>query len=54
MMGRESAGFPQFVHTGADASIVIPMKSEMRSLNIAVSAAMIVGEALRQNNLSQF
>lgn len=48
MMGRESAGFPDYVHKAADQSLLIPMKKEMRSLNIAVSAAMIVGEALRQ------
>jgi len=48
LMGRESAGVPAHVHAAADARITIPMRPGMRSLNIAVSAAMIAGEALRQ------
>jgi tRNA (cytidine/uridine-2'-O-)-methyltransferase len=36
------------VHEAADARVLIPMQPGMRSLNIAVSAAMILGEALRQ------
>ncbi len=48
--GRESAGVPDIVHDAADARIVIPMASGMRSLNLAVSAAMVLGEALRQLN----
>jgi len=48
MMGRESAGVPDEVHHAADARILIPMQAGTRSLNIAVSAAMILGEALRQ------
>lgn len=48
MMGRESAGVPKEVHQAADARILIPMQQGTRSLNIAVSAAMILGEALRQ------
>ncbi len=48
LMGRESAGVPPEVHHAADARIIIPMHPETRSLNIAVSAAMMVGEALRQ------
>lgn len=48
MMGRESAGVPDEVHGAADARILIPMQQGTRSLNIAVSAAMILGEALRQ------
>lgn len=48
MMGRESAGVPDEVHQAADARILIPMQTGTRSLNIAVSAAMILGEALRQ------
>lgn len=51
MMGRESFGFSENVHMAADKSVVIPMQSKMRSLNVAVSAAMVIGEALRQNNL---
>ncbi len=48
MLGRESAGVPEDVHAAADARILIPLKPEMRSLNIAVAAAMVTGEALRQ------
>jgi tRNA (cytidine/uridine-2'-O-)-methyltransferase len=50
LMGRESAGAPEEVHEAADARVLIPMQPGMRSLNIAVSAAMILGEALRQTN----
>ncbi|GAB6842493.1 tRNA (cytidine/uridine-2'-O-)-methyltransferase [Methylorubrum rhodinum] len=48
MMGRESAGVPDSVHAAANARIFVPMRPGMRSLNVAVSAAMILGEALRQ------
>jgi tRNA (cytidine/uridine-2'-O-)-methyltransferase len=48
MVGRESAGVPDAVHDAADARIVVPMRPGLRSLNVAVSAAMILGEALRQ------
>jgi tRNA (cytidine/uridine-2'-O-)-methyltransferase len=48
LVGRESAGVPDEVHAAADARIVIPMQTGMRSLNVAVTAAMILGEALRQ------
>lgn len=48
MMGRESAGVPDDVHDTADARLLIPMRAGLRSINVAVSAAMILGEALRQ------
>jgi tRNA (cytidine/uridine-2'-O-)-methyltransferase len=48
MVGRESAGVPEDVHAAADARVVIPMRAEVRSLNVAVAAAMVLGEALRQ------
>ncbi|WP_026793049.1 tRNA (cytidine(34)-2'-O)-methyltransferase [Pleomorphomonas oryzae] len=48
LMGRESAGVPEAVHTRADGRIVIPMRPGVRSINVALSAAMIMGEALRQ------
>lgn len=48
MMGRESAGVPEDVHQAADARLLIPMRAGLRSINVAVSAAMILGEALRQ------
>lgn len=48
VLGRESAGAPERVHLAADARILIPMRPDMRSLNVAVAAAMVMGEALRQ------
>jgi len=47
LFGRESAGVPDDVHHRADARVVIPLVAG-RSLNLAVSAAMAIGEALRQ------
>ena len=48
MFGRETAGVPQAVHQAADARLVIPMRPGLRSLNVALAAAMAAGEALRQ------
>lgn len=48
MFGRESAGVPDHVHDNADARILIPMVEGQRSINVALSAAMIAGEAMRQ------
>ena len=48
LMGSESAGVPKHVHERADARIHIPMQTGFRSLNVAVSAGMALGEALRQ------
>ncbi|MGH6926874.1 MAG: tRNA (cytidine(34)-2'-O)-methyltransferase [Dongiaceae bacterium] len=48
LLGRETGGLPADVHAAADARLVIPMKGGMRSLNVAVAAAMVLGEALRQ------
>ncbi len=48
LFGRESAGVPEDVHDTADARLTIPMNGGGRSLNVALSAAMAVGEALRQ------
>lgn len=48
LTGRESAGVPEAVHAAADARLLIPMQPAMRSLNVAVAAAMVLGEALRQ------
>jgi tRNA (cytidine/uridine-2'-O-)-methyltransferase len=50
LLGRESAGVPDTVHELADARITIPMRSGLRSLNVAVAAAMVLGEALRQTD----
>lgn len=48
LLGRESAGVPAKVHDAADEHVLVPMAGGMRSLNVAVAAAMVVGEALRQ------
>lgn len=48
LCGRESSGVPPEVHRSADARLVVPLRPGLRSLNIAVAAAMVLGEALRQ------
>lgn len=48
LFGRESAGVPDAVHDAADARLRIPIREGLRSLNLAVAAALTVGEALRQ------
>ena len=48
MFGRESAGVPDAVHRAADTRIRVPMRPGMRSMNVAMAVAMVVGEALRQ------
>jgi len=48
LLGSESAGVPDDVHAAVDARVTITMASGARSLNIAVAAAMVLGEALRQ------
>ena len=48
MAGRESAGVPEHVHGAADLRVRIPMRRDVRSLNVAVALAMVLGEALRQ------
>ncbi len=50
LFGRESAGVPEHVHDSADARLVIPMVPGARSINLALSVAMVAGEALRQVN----
>jgi len=50
LLGRESAGVPDIVATGADARIRIPMRPGLRSINVALAGAMVVGEALRQTH----
>jgi tRNA (cytidine/uridine-2'-O-)-methyltransferase len=48
MFGSETAGVPEAVHKSADARLKIPMREGLRSLNVAMAAALAVGEALRQ------
>jgi tRNA (cytidine/uridine-2'-O-)-methyltransferase len=48
LAGRESAGVPEEVRAAVNLSLRIPMRRDLRSLNVAVSLAMVLGEALRQ------
>src|SRR5215470_6754304 len=48
LVGRESAGAPSEVHEAAELRVRIPLKAGLRSLNVALAAAMVLGEALRQ------
>jgi tRNA (cytidine/uridine-2'-O-)-methyltransferase len=48
LFGRESAGVPDEVHAAADVRLRVPIRPDMRSLNVAITCAMAVGEALRQ------
>jgi tRNA (cytidine/uridine-2'-O-)-methyltransferase len=48
LVGRESAGVPEAVTADADLRLRIPMRPGLRSLNVAIAAALVVGEALRQ------
>ena len=48
LVGRESAGVPPAVHDAADARLLIPMRPGFRSINVAVAAATVLGEAMRQ------
>ena len=48
LVGRESAGVPEVVHAVAADRVRIPMRSGMRSLNVAVATAIVLTEALRQ------
>ena len=50
MLGRESSGVPESVAQAADERIIIPMNQEARSINQAITGAMVLGEALRQTN----
>ena len=48
MVGRESVGAPPEVHDAAELRVAVPMLPELRSLNVAIAAAMVLSEALRQ------
>jgi len=48
LLGRESAGVPESVHQAADHRLRIPLRPGLRSINVALAAAMVLGEALRQ------
>ena len=48
LVGRESAGVPDEVHRAADARVRVPLEAGLRSLNVAIAAAIVAGEAIRQ------
>ena len=50
LFGRESAGVPNDVHDVVDHRLTIPMKNEVRSINLSSSVALVIGEGLRQIN----
>lgn len=51
LLGRESSGVPPAVQAAAAARVVIPLRPGLRSLNVALAGAMVLGEALRQTGL---
>ena len=51
MFGRESSGVPEILHKTIKNKVKIPMNNKTRSLNVAMSVAIVSAEALRQNNL---
>jgi tRNA (cytidine/uridine-2'-O-)-methyltransferase len=48
LLGQESAGVPDAVRGACAASVRIPLRAEVRSLNVSVAAGIALGEALRQ------
>lgn len=50
LVGRESDGVPQSVHARADGRVQVPIRADTRSLNVVTALALVLGEALRQNN----
>jgi tRNA (cytidine/uridine-2'-O-)-methyltransferase len=51
LVGSETAGVPDAVHDAADLRVRVPMRQELRSLNVALAAAIVLGEALSQTAL---
>ena len=51
LFGRESAGVPESLHKTIKNKVKVPMNKKTRSLNVAMTVAIISAEALRQNNL---
>jgi tRNA (cytidine/uridine-2'-O-)-methyltransferase len=52
LFGRESAGVPDDVHAAAEVRLKVPMREGLRSINVAMTCAMVLGEALRQTEIS--
>ena len=51
LFGRESAGVPESIHQLIENRLKIPMKNNVRSLNIASSVAIVLAESLRQTEI---
>lgn len=51
LLGRESDGVPHSVFAQCESSVYIPMQEGVRSINVAIAAAIVLGEALRQTQL---
>ena len=51
LFGRESAGVPEILHSTIKDKLKIPINKKTRSLNVAITVAIVASEALRQNNL---
>jgi tRNA (cytidine/uridine-2'-O-)-methyltransferase len=51
LLGRESSGVPDAVHAAVEVRLRVPMRPGLRSLNVAMAAAMVAGEAMRQHDL---
>ena len=52
LLGRESSGVPEEIHTYAHERVFIPMSPKIRSFNVAMSGAIVLAEAMRQINLN--
>ncbi len=50
LVGRESDGVPETVHARADAQLRVPITADSRSLNVVTALALVLGEALRQQD----
>ncbi len=50
ILGRESSGVPDEIHKNVDARVIVPMQAAARSLNVAITGAIALGEAIRQIN----
>ena len=48
LFGKESAGVPPAIADNCDARLRIPIRAEVRSMNLASAAALVLGEAMRQ------
>lgn len=50
LLGQESCGVPDSIFQSLPQKVVIPMRDNVRSLNIAIAGAMVLSEALRQTS----